>query len=245
MSTPIIPIPRSPVTVRVAALADLPFIDGLQKLHTKQVGWMPTKSLEQKVAAGAVLVAEEETRRQGDTETRSGDEPGASPGLPVSLSPCLHSPVGYVIANDRYFKRDDVGIVYQLAVAPRARRGLVGATLLRAQFARSAYGCRLYCCWCAQDIEANRFWESMGFVPLAFRAGSRGKGRVHIFWQRRTRAGDTATPWWFPAKTDAGAMREDRLVLPIPPGRHWSDELPAMLPEVRDQTSEVRGQRSA
>src|SRR3982751_5788863 len=86
MSAAIIPIPRSPVTVRVATPADLPFIDSLQKLHSKQVGWMPTKSLEQKVAAGAVLVAEQETRRQGDTETRSGDEPGASPCLPVSLS---------------------------------------------------------------------------------------------------------------------------------------------------------------
>src|SRR3954466_5823139 len=91
MNAPIIPIPRSPVTVRVAVPADLPFIDSLQKLHSKQVGWMPMKSLEQKVAAGQVLVAEEETRRQGDMETRSGEEPGASPCLPVSLSPCLHS----------------------------------------------------------------------------------------------------------------------------------------------------------
>ena len=52
MSTPIIPIPRSPVTVRAATPADLPFIDSLQKRHAKQVGWMPMKSLEQKVAAG-------------------------------------------------------------------------------------------------------------------------------------------------------------------------------------------------
>jgi hypothetical protein len=26
-------------------MQDLPFIDQLQKLHTKQVGWMPTKQL--------------------------------------------------------------------------------------------------------------------------------------------------------------------------------------------------------
>ena len=51
---------------------------------------------------------------------------------------------------------------------------------------------------------------------------------MHIFWQKRIREGDTTTPWWFPAKTDAGAMREDRLVLPIPPGKQWSDEMPVL-----------------
>jgi hypothetical protein len=39
------------------------------------------------------------------------------------------------------------------------------------------------------------------------------------------------TPWWFPAKTDAGAIREDRVVLPIPPGKHWGDEMPVLLPK--------------
>ncbi len=79
-------------------------------------------------------------------------------------------------------------------VLPGKRRALVGATLLKAMFERSAWGCKLYCCWCAQDIAANHFWEAMGFVPLAFRTGSRGKGRIHIFWQKRIRRGDTRTP---------------------------------------------------
>jgi hypothetical protein len=104
-------------------------------------------------------------------------------------------------------------------VLPGAQRKLVGATLLKAVFDRAAYGCRLFCCWCAQDLDANYFWESLGFIPLAFRAGASGK-RKHIFWQRRIREGDTTTPYWFPAKTDGGMMREDRLVLPIPPGVH-------------------------
>src|SRR5215208_1057725 len=138
---------------------------------------------------------------------------------------------GYCISRDQYFKRDDVGIVYQLNVAPERQRGFIGAALLRAVFERAAYGCRLFCCWCAQDIEANRFWESVGFVPLAFRAGSREKGRVHIFWQRRIHSGDTTTPYWFPSQTTGGSIREDRLVLPIPPGTRWSDEMPRVLPQ--------------
>jgi hypothetical protein len=135
-----------------------------------------------------------------------------------------------VIGNDRYFKRDDVGIIYQMNVLPGKQRGLIGATLVKAMFERAAYGCKLFCCWCAQDIAANHFWEAMGFVPLAFRTGSRGRGRVHIFWQRRVRQGDTTTPWWFPSETGGGSIREDRIVLPIPPGTKWSDEMPRVLP---------------
>jgi hypothetical protein len=236
-----LPAPACPISVRVATLADLPFIDSLQKLHTKQVGWMPTKQLEGKIKAGHVIIAEE--RHEG-TEARrhEGVIEGAGisaesaldsslPG-PHSVPPCLGAsvPIGYAIGHDQYFKRDDVGIIYQLNVLPTKRRALVGATLIKAMFERAAYGCRLFCCWCAQDIEANHFWESLGFVPLAFRTGSRGKERVHIFWQRRIRAGDETTPYWFPSQTGSGSIREDRLVFPIPPGTHWSDAKPIVLP---------------
>ena len=201
-------LPNVAVTVRAGERRDVAFMDALQKQHTAAVGWMPTKQFEGKIDLGHVLVAEDLTGR----------------------------PVGYCVGNDRYFKRDDVGIIYQMNVMPGRQRGLVGATLLRAQFERSAYGCRLYCCWCAQDLPANRFWQAMGFVPLAVRAGSatKGKGRtprVHIFWQKRIVRGDDGTPWWFPSKTDGGAMRADRLAIPIPPGVHWSEAQPLPSPE--------------
>src|SRR5690606_28726534 len=198
-----LPAPRLDITIRPATMDDLPFIDALQKAHSKQLGFLHRKAMEGKIQLGHVLVADE---RQGH-------------------------PLGYLIASDRYLKRDELGVVYQLCVVPGAQRKLVGAALLKAQFDRSAYGCRLYCCWCAQDLAANRFWESMGFVPIAYRSGSQKKGRVHIFWQKRIRDGDKSTPWWFPAKTESGAIREDRLVLPIPPGMHWSDELPVLTPQ--------------
>jgi hypothetical protein len=100
---------------------------------------------------------------------------------------------------------------------------------LKAVFDRAAYGCKLFCCWCAQDLPANRFWEAMGFVPIAYRAGSEKKRRVHIFWQKRIREGDGETQWWYPCVTNAGAMNADRLVFPIPPGLHWSDEMPVII----------------
>src|SRR4051812_2882627 len=162
MSLSIVPIPRADVSVREATPDDVPFIDELQKAHRKQVGFMPRGQLEGKIKAREVIVAENATGER----------------------------VGYCIGTDLYFKHDDVGIIYQLNVAPGKQRGFVGATLLKAMFDRAAYGCKLFCCWCAQDIEANRFWEAMGFVPLAYRAGSERNARVHIFWQKRIRSGD-------------------------------------------------------
>ncbi len=203
----IILTPRVNVAIRPGMPGDFAFIDRLQTAYCKQLGYMPRAQLQSKLEAGHVLVAE---------------DGGA--------------PVGYVIGTDRYFKRDDCGIIYQLCVEEGQRRSLVGAMLVKAMFDRAAYGCRLFCCWCAQDIEANRFWESLGFVPLAYRAGSETKGkrgmpRVHIFWQKRIRPGDNTTPWWFPAKTDSGSIREDRLVLPIPPALHWSEQMPVIHPQ--------------
>ena len=206
----IVPIPRCEVSIRLAVAGDYAFIDRLQSMHSKALGFMPKKQLEGKIALGHVLIAEDET----------------------------HLPIGYVMSQDRYFKRDDVGIVYQLNVAPGKQRHLVGATLLKAVFDRAAYGCRLFCCWCAHDLNANYFWEAMGFVPLAFRTGAAGKtlrstsgrARTHVFWQKRIREGDTSTPFWYPCKTDGGMMREGRIVLPIPPGVKWSDEMPILLP---------------
>ena len=200
------PIPRvlppCDVSVRVATPGDFAFIDSLQKLHSRQVGFLKRQAIESKIAAGQALIA-------ADT---SGER------------------AGYVMGQDRYFKHDNVGLIHQMNVAPARKRSFIGMTLLKALFDRAAYGCLLYSCWCAQDIEANRFWESLGFVPLAYRGGSEKKGRVHIFWQKRIREGDVTTPYWYPAETTGGQMAEARLVLPIPPGKRWSDELPVLLP---------------
>ena len=95
-------------------------------------------------------------------------------------------------------------------VVPGRQRGLVGATLLKAAFDRAAYGCKLFCCWCAQDLAANRFWEAMGFVPLAFRTGGRAGGPAAApgptsSGSGGSGAGDATTPYWYPARRPAGA----------------------------------------
>jgi hypothetical protein len=162
-----LPMPRVAINIRPGVLRDVPFLDSLQKLHTKQVGWMPTKQLEEKIRLGHVLIAEErETTDYADNADNSNSMHSSVPSAKSVVQP-----LGYCIGNDQYFKRD--------------------------------------------DIEANYFWESLGFVPLAFRSGSAKMSRMHIFWQRRIGAGDTTTPYRFLSQTTSGAIREDRLVLPI------------------------------
>src|SRR4051812_38341323 len=95
MNTAIIPTPRSPISVRVATLVDLSFIDSLQKKHTKMVGWMPTKQIEGKIAAGHVLIAEE-TADYADVTDGSNAESSAP-----SAQSAVQS-LGYCISQDRY-----------------------------------------------------------------------------------------------------------------------------------------------
>jgi len=232
-------VPRIEVTIRQGTSADVPFIDALQKKHRNQVGFMRRQQLEEYVEGGFVLVAE-------SSPSCHSRAPGCGNPAVEELDARLRGhdgaqPLGYCIAKDRYFKRDDVGVIFQLNVEPGSQRSLIGAALVNAAFQRAAYGCKLFCCWCAQDIEANYFWESVGFVPLAFRAGSEKRSRVHIFWEKRIREGDESTPYWYPSQTNAGAIREDRLVLPIPPGTQWKDAKPIVLPGVAKGSSADSG----
>ena len=170
--------------------------------------------------------------------------------------------MGYCIAVDRYMKQDHVGQFIQLNVAPGSRRGLVGAALVRAAFERSAWGVKLFGLWCRQDLAANRFWESLGFVPLAFRTAGFAKlreierktggtaGGVHIYWQKRIRPRkfdevsqswvEDDTAYWFPFETQGGLMAESRVVLPIPPGMTWEQVRPAVLPGAERREAEAR-----
>ncbi len=232
----LIPEPRQPISIRKATMDDYAFIDALQKKHSKMVGFLHRSAVEAYINSGDVLVAEEISDQKSDVSQ-------AESTLASDLRPLPSGrPLGYIIGRDKYFKREDVGIIYQLVVSQGSQRGLIGAALVQHMFENAAYGCKLFCCWCAQDLPANHFWEACGFVPIAFRTGSinRGKGgaeRMHIFWQKRIRKGDDGpaaggTPWWFPSTTNAGALRADRLVLPIPPGTHWSDAKPTILPDI-------------
>src|SRR3954466_5442661 len=108
----IIPIPKCEISIRLATMDDLPFLDSLQKQHNKALGFFPRAQMEGYIRNQWVLVAEDAATRRV---------------------------IGYVASRDRYLKRDELGVVYQLCVERGAQRKLVGAALVREVFERSAY----------------------------------------------------------------------------------------------------------
>ncbi|MEM1098778.1 MAG: hypothetical protein AAGH92_08310 [Planctomycetota bacterium] len=249
------------VSTRFATQDDFAWIDALQKENSKCVGFRREVEIRKRIETRDILVAEVDgTADFTDGAGRAGE-------LPESVSSAqsvVHAgsvPTGYCMGVDKYMQQGHVGIIYQMCVSRTFRRSLVAATLLQARLDTSAYGTTLYSCWCRQDLEANRFWEAMWFVPVAFRAAGRstveriGKkggakggrsgtsgtsGAVHIFWQKRVRAGDTRTAWWYPYETRGGAMMEGRVCLPIPPGVHWSAVMPTVLPGDEQRERELK-----
>lgn len=64
---------------------------------------------------------------------------------------------------------------------------------------------------------------------------------MHIFWQRRIDADDETTPYWYPFQTNSGAIRQDRLVFPIPRGVHWKDVRAVVAPTVGEAVNSSPG----
>jgi len=100
----IIPIPRIAISIRLGVMSDVPFLDSLQKLHTRQVGWMPTKQFEGKIKLGHVLIAEGnrdvETERR-NAEVKGADDAGSAHCVSRSLRLSVSTPIGYLIGNDQ------------------------------------------------------------------------------------------------------------------------------------------------
>jgi hypothetical protein len=110
------------------------------------------------------------------------------------------------------------------------QRKLVGATLVRrcSIAARTDANCiAVGARRTSRRITSGSRW---GSCRSRSARGARARRRVHIFWQRRINDGDTVTPYWYPSMTNQGAIREDRLVFPIPPGTHWTEVQAISIP---------------
>ncbi len=178
---------------------DLAFLDSLQKKYSNQVGFLPTVALQANIERANVSIALE------------NDEPAA-----------------YLLGKGNYLRDPHFGIIYQAAVSYDARRRLMGTALVQHFIDHMAPGIRLIGLWCAQDIEANEFWNACGFEAIAARHGSRRKGRVHIFWVGRTPRG-RHEPLRYPKCTRGGLMREQREVFGLQPGEEYKE---VVLPEL-------------
>src|SRR3954471_16975064 len=101
--TAIVPISRVSVSVRLATLDDIPFMDELQQKYPKQLGRFATSWFEGYIKMGGALIAEE---RDEENERRRDEVKAADPAHSVSSSLRLSvssrpRPLGYVISRDR------------------------------------------------------------------------------------------------------------------------------------------------
>ncbi|TVQ55669.1 MAG: GNAT family N-acetyltransferase [Phycisphaerales bacterium] len=190
---------------------DLKFLDHLQKKFSNQVGFLPRQALEWNIERGKVSIALE------------NDEPAA-----------------YLLGKGNYLRDAHFGIIYQAAVSYDARRRLMGTALVQHFIDHMEPNIRLIGLWCAQDIEANEFWNACGFEAIAARHGSRRKGRVHIFWVGRTQRGKHEE-LRYPRQTRGGLMREYREVYGLKPGEEYKDVVLPELPEEEGSKGSAKG----
>lgn len=182
------------ISVRKATLADLTYIDSLQRKFSREVGFWPKQALEGYIQKHVVTIA-----------LING------------------SPAAYLLGRDTCEFEPTQARVYQTAVQMDTRHLAVGRALVEAYCSQLPDSAHTVALFCAQDIEANLFWEALGFTAIGFRDGSRQKGRLHILWERTTRPEDDPLFPAVPDETSGGMMREKRIITPLKPGQNWRD----------------------
>src|SRR5262249_47949372 len=170
------------IYIHAAREDDLRFIDHLQKKFSFQVGFMPLVWLAGYLRSGSVLMAFENDQ-----------------------------PAGYLLGKTSYNRSQQDAIIYQAAIEYDAQRSHIGTALVQHFIDVLPDRITRISLWCAQDIDANLFWEALSFTPLAYRQGSHSTQRFHIFWQRRKNLNDYHVRRNVPKTTKSGAMQCKRL----------------------------------
>src|SRR5687768_17049393 len=78
-------------------------------------GVLPTTQFEGYIGRGAVLIAEGETAETADNADDADQELDSNSSA-LSASSAVKS-LGYCVSRDRYLKRDELSVIYQLCVA--------------------------------------------------------------------------------------------------------------------------------
>lgn len=144
------------VVIRLATLADLPYLISLQKRFTNQLGFMPAKAFEEWINGDHVELAME-----------NGD------------------PAGYILTRERVNSARWCRPLTQVAVQVDAQRRSVGLALLD-RVARRATQELLegLQCWVAADIAAVDFFKAAGFTAICSRAPRNARRRTLILFRK-------------------------------------------------------------
>lgn len=138
------------VPVYSASIADEPFVVNLQKRFSNQIGFLPRAALTEAIGRNLIAVAVENG-----------------------------TPAGYMLIRPAAQHQPWCASIIQAAVELDAQRHSHGRNLL-AHLLKRANRVHVIQAWCRSDLEANAFWQQMGFsqVALLERQSARKKSMV-------------------------------------------------------------------
>jgi ribosomal protein S18 acetylase RimI-like enzyme len=154
-------LPQKP-HIHLASPADLPFVLSLARRETETIGFLPGAAVREYQARGGILVARENGEPCGFLVWRlSHGRRRTHAALPTGrhlkvIQACVHYDV----------RRIGHGFALVARLERIARR-------------RSAEFVSLFC---ADDLMANAFWKSCGFLWRGCRPGGDRRGRSHNLW---------------------------------------------------------------
>jgi N-acetylglutamate synthase-like GNAT family acetyltransferase len=150
-----VPLPESD-QIRQATLADLKFIDHLQRKFANCVGFLPKVAIETLTEQGHVKLA-----------IQNGE--GA----------------GYILSRRRLKWQPHMRSITQACVAMDAQRRHHGLALLSVVEAEArAEGLSALQACCAVSLDSNNFWRAAGFIPIVHMRPANVRGREIICWRK-------------------------------------------------------------
>jgi len=178
--------------VRAADEEDLPYICSLARRWTNEIGFLPRIAYKRILATGGSIL----------------------------VGSCNGQDAGFMVSTGRIAHRPNAIQIYQAAVPEDLQRRELGTLMLTrliSQFPSST----VVMAWCAEDLEANQFWEASGFQKTHSQEPRNARKRRRQLWQLPLLPNDRsfelyAPPAWsgrrghrLPKKGDDPCQRSD------------------------------------
>lgn len=152
----------NPAGLRIATAHDAKFVRHLQKQHSEALGFLPGAAIDSYLAAGRVLLGQENAMN-----------------------------AGYILGRPQMRYDPRIAPITQAAVAMDLKRRHLGLEMVDA-WCTAAFldGKECVQCWCADDLDARLFWPAVGFVAVARRYPNNQRARSLTLWRRPSTQGE-------------------------------------------------------
>jgi N-acetylglutamate synthase-like GNAT family acetyltransferase len=150
-----VPATAEAAAVTIATAADLSFVLDLQRRFANALGFLPRQAVEEYVRRGRIFIAQDNNQE-----------------------------AGFVLSAQRLRCAPHVQPITQTAIAFDAQRRHLGRSLIDHLAAEALNGGRsMLQAWCRANLEANHFWQSLGFTAVGVRRPLTVRKQPLILWR--------------------------------------------------------------